>query len=438
MLARLDAGSRGRAPRPERSRDPQSVHHPDDRVPDRLQHLSADLLARLLVHRFPRLGERAGQLRRPAELPRAARRRVRLEQLHASPRSTCWCRSAGRCWSASAWRCCSTAAIRGKGLLTTLLLLPMMMSMAVVGLFWQLLYSPSWGIINYVLRLEDFAWLSDPDVALYAVALTDIWMWSPFVMLLSLAGLSAIPQHLYEAAAIDRAGRWYTFTRITLPLVTPLLLIAIIFRTMEAFKTFDLAFIMTSMDDDRADRDPPLQDGVPGMADRALLRARLHRADHGAGHHQHLREVPQPGEGALSAWLPYTSKTPPRCWNRVADRAGVRACCVIYLLPLYWISSTAFKPRSLATTVPPTVFFQPEITAVRQAVHHARADARRGRTPRTTPRRPGGRSWCCDSRRALHQGRQRQHRELGLLVALPQQHHHRGDAAPSWRWRWAR
>ena len=138
--------------------------------------------------------------------------------------------------------------IPAKGLVTTLLLLPMMMSMAVVGLFWQLLYSPSWGIINYALGLEDFEWLSDPDVALYAVALTDIWMWSPFVMLLSLAGLSAIPQHLYETAAIDRASRWYTFTRITLPLVTPLLLIAIIFRTMEAFKTFDLAFIMTSME----------------------------------------------------------------------------------------------------------------------------------------------------------------------------------------------
>ncbi len=96
--------------------------------------------------------------------------------------------------------------IPAKGLVTTLLLLPMMMSMAVVGLFWQLLYSPSWGIINYALGLEDFEWLSDPDVALYAVALTDIWMWSPFVMLLSLAGLSAIPQHLYEAAAIDRAS----------------------------------------------------------------------------------------------------------------------------------------------------------------------------------------------------------------------------------------
>ena len=99
-----------------------------------------------------------------------------------------------------------------KGLITTLLLLPMMMSAAVVGLFWQLLYSPSWGLINYVFGLGDFAWLSDPDVALYAVAITDIWMWSPFVMLLSLAGLSAVPKHLYEAAAIDRASGWYTFT----------------------------------------------------------------------------------------------------------------------------------------------------------------------------------------------------------------------------------
>jgi multiple sugar transport system permease protein len=133
-----------------------------------------------------------------------------------------------------------------KGLITTLLLLPMMLSMAVVGLFWKLLYDPSFGIINYVFGLGTFEWLSNPQMALYAVAITDIWMWSPFVMLLSLAGLSAVPKHLYEAAAIDRAGPFYTFFRITLPLVAPILMIAIIFRTMEAFKTFDLAYILTS------------------------------------------------------------------------------------------------------------------------------------------------------------------------------------------------
>ena len=237
----------------------------------------------------------------------------------------------------------------------------MMMSMAVVGLFWQLLYDPSWGPLNYALGLGDFAWLSDPDVALYAVAITDIWMWSPFVMLLSLAGLSAVPQHLYEAAAIDRAGRWYTFTRITLPLVAPLLLIAIIFRTMEAFKTFDIAYIMIEPADDRADRDQALQDGVPGMADRQVLRARLHRADHGAGDHQHLREVPQPGEGALTMAAVKSHRARRSSTASPSPRSSSSRSSS-------WRRSTgsARRPSSRATsptTVPPTVFFQPEITA---------------------------------------------------------------------------
>lgn len=132
-----------------------------------------------------------------------------------------------------------------KGFITTLLLLPMMLSPVVVGLFWKLIYDPNWGILNYALGLGKTAWLTDANLALYAVAITDIWMWSPFVMLLSLAGLSAVPKHLYEAASIDRAGKLYTFFRVTLPLVAPILMIAIIFRTMEAFKTFDIAFVMT-------------------------------------------------------------------------------------------------------------------------------------------------------------------------------------------------
>ena len=134
---------------------------------------------------------------------------------------------------------------KAKGLITTLILIPMMMSMAIVGLFWRLLYNPGWGIINYMLGLKDFVWLANAKVALTAVAITDIWMWAPFTMLLSLAGLSAIPDYLYEAAEIDRASWWFKFRRITLPLVTPLLLIALIFRTMEAFKMFDIAFVMT-------------------------------------------------------------------------------------------------------------------------------------------------------------------------------------------------
>ena len=122
----------------------------------------------------------------------------------------------------------------------------MMLSPVVVGLFWKLIYDPSFGHPQLRARARQDRMAADPNLALYAVAITDIWMWSPFVMLLSLAGLSAVPKHLYEAASIDRASKLYTFFRITLPLVAPILLIAVIFRTMEAFKTFDLAFVMTS------------------------------------------------------------------------------------------------------------------------------------------------------------------------------------------------
>lgn len=136
----------------------------------------------------------------------------------------------------------------GSGLLTTLILIPMMLSPVVVGLFWKLIYNPTYGIFNYLLgfpagRGPD--WLSSPTFAMWAVVLVDVWMWSPYVMLLCLAGLSAIPDYLYEAAEIDRAGALYTFWRITLPMVAPLLLIAVLFRTIEAFKTFDLVMGLT-------------------------------------------------------------------------------------------------------------------------------------------------------------------------------------------------
>ncbi|GAB4538025.1 MAG: sugar ABC transporter permease [Anaerolineae bacterium] len=145
---------------------------------------------------------------------------------------------------------------RGSGLVTTLILIPMMLSPVVVGLFWKLIYNPSYGYFNYLIGLghaipgldmlaSRIANKPAPGLALFAVALVDVWMWSPFVMLLVLSGLKAIPDYLYEAAAIDRASPWFQFWRITLPQVAPLLLIAILFRTIEAFKSFDLVMGMT-------------------------------------------------------------------------------------------------------------------------------------------------------------------------------------------------
>jgi multiple sugar transport system permease protein len=138
----------------------------------------------------------------------------------------------------------------GSGLITTLILVPMMLSPVVVGLFWKLIYNPTYGIFNYLIGYTSPVgapdWLGDPRLALLAVVIVDVWMWSPYVMLLCLAGLSAIPDYLYEAAEIDRAGPLFTFWRITLPMVAPLLLIAVLFRTIEAFKTFDLVMGLTS------------------------------------------------------------------------------------------------------------------------------------------------------------------------------------------------
>ena len=87
-------------------------------------------------------------------------------------------------------------------------------------------------------------WLTDRNIVIWSLVLVDVWMWTPFMMLMSLAGLSAVPRYLYEAAAVDRAGAWFRFRHITLPMVTPLLLIAIIFRTMDAYKLFDQAFVL--------------------------------------------------------------------------------------------------------------------------------------------------------------------------------------------------
>lgn len=144
----------------------------------------------------------------------------------------------------------------GSGLLTTIILIPMMISPVVVGLFWKLMYNPQYGFFNYLVGLSNPAIAPDmlagrfanqpvPGLALWAVVIVDVWMWSPFVMLLALSGLKAIPDYLYEAAAIDRASSWFQFWRITLPQVAPLLLIAVLFRTIEAFKSFDLIMGIT-------------------------------------------------------------------------------------------------------------------------------------------------------------------------------------------------
>ena len=138
--------------------------------------------------------------------------------------------------------------VRGRGALATLFLLPMMLSPVVVGLFWRFMLDAQFGVVNSLLRslgLDPVLWLTRPRTALLSLIVVDTWQWTPFIMLIALAGLTAVPRYLYEAAEIDRASEWFKFRQITLPLVWPLLLIAILFRLIEAFRLFDLVYILT-------------------------------------------------------------------------------------------------------------------------------------------------------------------------------------------------
>ena len=141
---------------------------------------------------------------------------------------------------------------RGKAIVLTTLLVPMMLSPAVIGLFWNLILNGNFGILNQMLEsvgLPQPQWLTDRDLKFTSVLLIDVWMWTPFMMLISLAGLNSIPTSLYEAAEVDRASVWTVFRRITLPLCAPLLGLAVLLRATDALKQFDLVMATTGPND---------------------------------------------------------------------------------------------------------------------------------------------------------------------------------------------
>jgi multiple sugar transport system permease protein len=132
---------------------------------------------------------------------------------------------------------------RGRGFATALLLLPMMLSPAVVGSFWRYLFNTDYGALNWLLD-QRLAWSGSNPMSFLAVLIVEVWSWTPFMMLLSLAALNAIPPQLYEAAEVDQAGAWFRLRRITLPLAAPLLLLGILFRSIDAFRLFDTAMVL--------------------------------------------------------------------------------------------------------------------------------------------------------------------------------------------------
>lgn len=133
---------------------------------------------------------------------------------------------------------------RGRGLVRAAVLIPWAIPTAVTAKLWQFIFAPQ-GIINSLLGTS-IAWTTDPWAARAAVVMADVWKTAPFMALLILAGLQMIPKDTYEAARVDGASRWQQFTLITLPLVRPALMVAVLFRTLDALRMYDLPAIMIS------------------------------------------------------------------------------------------------------------------------------------------------------------------------------------------------
>jgi len=132
--------------------------------------------------------------------------------------------------------------------LLILVLTPMMLSFVAVGAFFRYYYDPTFGLLSQAVRIftgRPFILMNTVWGSRIGIVFADAWMWSPFVMLLVLAGLVSVPKYLYEAAEIDRAGWWRRFTTITFPYIRSLLLLALLFRTIETFKIFDIVYLLT-------------------------------------------------------------------------------------------------------------------------------------------------------------------------------------------------
>ena len=141
---------------------------------------------------------------------------------------------------------------RGHSFWTTVILLPMMLSPAVVGNFWTLLFQPQIGPFNYFIGFfthaapSSFTMIGSVNLAPWTIVMVNTWMWTPYVMLICLAGLRSIPDYIYEAAEVDRASALRQFWSITLPMVTPFLMLAVLFQAIQSFEMFDMVNLLTS------------------------------------------------------------------------------------------------------------------------------------------------------------------------------------------------
>jgi len=138
---------------------------------------------------------------------------------------------------------------RGKGLVRTVMILPILVPPVAIGSMWKLLYNYDFGIFNQALtalHLPPVNWLGSTSIALWSVILVDVWHWVPFVFLILFAAVEALPIDVLEAARVDGATRSQLLRRVVLPLLKPAIVVALLFRTILAFKVFDEVFLLTS------------------------------------------------------------------------------------------------------------------------------------------------------------------------------------------------
>ena len=324
-------------------------------------------------------------------------------------------------------------AFRLKSIVTTLFLLPMMLSSVVVALFWSYLLDTNFGLVNYLLgragiidTLHPINWF-DTKHALWSVVIADTWMWSPFVMLIALAGLQSVPQSMYEAASVDRASEWFKFRFITLPTITPLLMVAVLFRLLDSFKMFDLAWIMTekgstvetvsiqvyrqalrNWDTGRAcalayivllviiglvnlyllllarvkgEGAPDAGAIFAGLADNKPVRMAQRVLLWSGGIGLLWGAFRLGGLGLLTGLavlvllcagvfkLPRRTKTP-------LAYAGLTLALIVYLFPLYWIAATSLKPYNIVNATPPKFVFTPTTENYAELLHPETSSAK--------------------------------------------------------------
>ena len=136
------------------------------------------------------------------------------------------------------------AAFKGQGLLRTVVLVPWAVLTVVTAIMWRTIFESPQGFVNQIIG-GDTVWLGSEPQALIVIIIADVWKTAPFMALLILAGLQVIPSDIYEAAKVDGATAWQRFRKITLPLLTPAILVALIFRTLDALRIFDLPYVLT-------------------------------------------------------------------------------------------------------------------------------------------------------------------------------------------------